>query len=46
MNTALDKRQTATVLAALRTMQQVRGECYGGELPDDIESIREQLRHT
>ena len=40
MNIAFDKRQIATILAALRTMQQVRGECYGGELPEDIESIR------
>jgi len=40
MNTTFNKRQTATILAALRTMQQVRGECYGGELPEDIESIR------
>ncbi len=38
--TILDKRQSATILAALRTMQQVRGECYGGELPEDIDSIR------
>ena len=38
--TTLDKRQSATILAALRTMQQVRGECYGGELPEDIDSIR------
>ena len=40
MSTAFERRQTATILAALRTMQQVRGECYGGELPEDIDSIR------
>lgn len=38
MRYALDARERATVLAALRCYQQVRAEC-GGDIPDDLQDI-------
>lgn len=37
---ALDERELAAVLCALRLLQQVHGEC-DGDLPEDLQFIRD-----